>query len=245
LAVLLSIELLIFLFVGIILGAAAIVGAAVITAATPSCSASAAASLQANSSLAGASTWPVLAGASTWPVLYGGETYEVIKFMDANSGQLSVEVELWLSALEEKKRLIEALPFVTGTVGIHVSGDGKANANKVLATVTCCWQTSRRAFKQVAVHCDDEDKPTHLEALHALHDKLLTEHGATGHPIHPKAAERREALARDDATDAPAGNRLPCRIVLVTASEPAGEVGINSYQLEPLELIGIDSNLAL
>ena len=83
---LLSIELLIFLFVGIILGAAAIVGAAVITAATPSCSASAAASLQANSSLA---------GASTWPVLYGGETYEVIKFMDANSGQLSVEEELF------------------------------------------------------------------------------------------------------------------------------------------------------
>ena len=31
----------------------------------------------------------------------------------------------------------------------------------------------------------------------------------------------------------------------MTASEPAGGVGINSYQLEPLELIGIDSNLAL
>ena len=90
---------------------------------------------------------------ASWPVLYGGESHEVIQFMnvDADSGELSAEVELWLSALEEKKRLIEALPFVMGGVGIHIADGGKANANKVLATVTCCWQTSRQAFKQVAV----------------------------------------------------------------------------------------------
>ena len=66
---------------------------------------------------------------------------------------------------------------------------------------------------------------------------------------HVQLSGVRRSHRRDDATGAPAGNRLPvsarCRIVLVTASEPAGEVGINSYQLEPLELIGIDSNLAL
>ena len=51
---------------------------------------------------------------------------------------LSAEAEVWLGALEEQKRLIEALPFVQGAVGLAIS-DASANANKVWAIVSCCW----------------------------------------------------------------------------------------------------------
>jgi hypothetical protein len=102
--------------------------------------------------------------------------------------------EAWLRSLEEEKRLVEALPFVTGQVGFIIS-DGKANDNKVQATVTCCWGSGQ--FKRVMVSCDQdpEGKPTHLEALRALRKKLVDDHGASDHPIHPRAAARRAALA--------------------------------------------------
>ena len=153
-------------------------------------------------------------------VLYGGELLEVIRFMElADCEQpLSAEAEVWLGALEEQKRLVEALPFVQGAVGLAIS-DASANANKVWAIVSCCWQPSRQGFKQVTVACDEQEKPTHLEAMMALHKKLSKEHGASDHPIHPQAAERRAAIARDRATEAGAGE-LPKNSLFSATRQP-------------------------
>ena len=47
------------------------------------------------------------------------------------------------------------------------------NDNKVQVSVNCCWQQSRRSFKQVHEQCtQDGKKPTHLEALRGLRAKL-------------------------------------------------------------------------
>ena len=93
---------------------------------------------------------------------------------------LTEATELWLSEVEKAKRLVEDLPFVKGEVQFHCS-EGSANSNKVLATVWCCWEPSRRSFKQVAVACDNKDMPTHLQALHALRADLVRKHGALDH----------------------------------------------------------------
>lgn len=84
--------------------------------------------------------------------------------------------------------------MVVGLLQFHYHASS-ANLNKVLATVNCCWQASRSAFKQVCVACDDNGgKPTHLEALHALKAKIMREHMCDGHAHHPRAVERREEL---------------------------------------------------
>jgi hypothetical protein len=132
---------------------------------------------------------------------YGGEDNEVIRFMETlpdepSQVSLPAEAEVWLQQLQEEQELIEELPFVKGSVG-YVTND-----NKVQATVWCCWEKSRRSFKQVKVACDDTSKPTHLEALQALRKKLLEEHGASDHPIDSRAAERRAALEADGDVDA-------------------------------------------
>jgi hypothetical protein len=113
---------------------------------------------------------------------------------EAQQAALSAEAELWLQQLEEEQRLVEQLPFVIGSVG-YVISNSTTNGNKVQATVSCCWEKSTRSFKQIKVACDDTMKPTHLEALRALRQKLIEDHGGSGHPVDPRAAERREALA--------------------------------------------------
>jgi hypothetical protein len=129
--------------------------------------------------------------------------------------------EAWLSSLEEEKRLVEALPFVKGEVVFAVS-DAKTNENKVSATVTCCWAGGR--FKRVFVHCDQEPggKTTHLEALRALRQKLIDEHGGTDHPVHPKAAERRAALAREGSSAQQEESAFD-RMKLATARQQAAQ----------------------
>ena len=82
---------------------------------------------------------------------------------------------------------MEALPFVSTVDFVDV--DGKASASKAYATVTCCWDSSRGTFKRVLVDLSRKH-PTHLEALCALHDKLITEHGGD-HRHDYRALEKR------------------------------------------------------
>ena len=82
----------------------------------------------------------------------------------------------WLAELDEATLAVEALPFVSAVDFVDV--DGKASASKAKATVTCCWNSSRGTFKRVSVGLSRKH-PTHLEALRAFHDKLITEHGGS------------------------------------------------------------------
>ena len=123
-------------------------------------------------------------------VLYGGEDDEAIRFMDMET---ELGQELWLEQLETEKRSIEAMPVVKGSVDFFYSKES-ANLNKVQATVWCCWAAARRSFKQVVVACDDKTRPTHLEALHELRAKLVTEHMCAGHVPNERAVERRRVL---------------------------------------------------
>ena len=59
--------------------------------------------------------------------------------------------------------------------------------------MTCCWSSSRGTFKRVKVGLSRKH-PTHLEALCALHDKLITEHGGD----HRHDYRALEKCARED-----------------------------------------------
>mmetsp|Transcript_16169 Transcript_16169/g.40727 ORF Transcript_16169/g.40727 Transcript_16169/m.40727 type:complete len:875 (-) Transcript_16169:94-2718(-) len=67
---------------------------------------------------------------------------------------------------------------------------------KVHVTVWCCWEKSRRAFKQVMISCDNDAKPTHLDALRALRAKVEAEHCSPTHEGDPKAQERHLEIQR-------------------------------------------------
>lgn len=101
----------------------------------------------------------------------------------------------WLRQLAATKDAIEALPYVKGAVGF-IYCDESANLNKVHVAVWCCWEKSRRSFKHVYVACDDAEKPTHFEALKALHDKLVREHGDNRHVPDERAVARRSEIER-------------------------------------------------
>ena len=86
-----------------------------------------------------------------------------------------------------------------------------ANLCKVLGTVWCCWQSSRASFKQVAVACHLEQRPTHLEALRELHAKLLREHSSASHEPDAKATARRakmESVGADTEAGGTAFDRM-------------------------------------
>jgi len=116
---------------------------------------------------------------------------------DGDEEPLSEGASVWLQSVEEEKRLIEALPFVKGEVAFIIS-DKAANANKVQASVWCCWDGGNQSFKRVIISCDEKVKLTHLEALRALRVKLVNEHGQSDHPVHSKAAERRAELRPEE-----------------------------------------------
>ena len=121
---------------------------------------------------------------------------------------LTEETEQWLAAVDEERRAIEALPFVKSVCFNY--GD-TANLCKVLGTVWCCWQSSRASFKQVAVACHLEQRPTHLEALRELHAKLLREHSSASHEPDAKATARRakmESVGADTEAGGTAFDRM-------------------------------------
>jgi len=93
---------------------------------------------------------------------------------------------------------LESLPFVKDGSVNFVASDESANLNKVHVTVLCCWEQSRRAFKQLTMSCDNKGKPTHLDALRALRAKVEAEHGAPNHVGDSKAHERRLELEREN-----------------------------------------------
>ena len=140
---------------------------------------------------------------SCLPVRYGGEAAEVIRYMECERvlrpepSELSAGAEHWLARVEAEKQLIEALPFVTGTVAF-VFGE-KANLNKVKAAVTCCWEAGH-GFERVMMSCDESGaRPTHLEALVALRLKLIKDHGGALHKHDERAVARRAALERESS----------------------------------------------
>ena len=110
--------------------------------------------------------------------------------MDAEKQtQPPADDDQWLLAVEAEKRAIEEMPFVKD-VTFHYGET--ANLCKVFGTVWCCWDNGSRRLKKVCVSCDLDQKPTHLEALHVLREKLVREHGAPDHPQHPKALASRQ-----------------------------------------------------
>ena len=113
------------------------------------------------------------------------------------------EDEAWLLAVEAETRAIEQLPYVKA---VAFSYGETANSCKVFASVWCCWENSRRTFKLVAVSCDLDTKPTYLEALHALHEKVVEKHGAADHQHDPKALARRAELHAEQLWEITAGS---------------------------------------
>ena len=96
---------------------------------------------------------------------YGGEDDEVIRFMEstttseeAPSETWPAEVESWLVEVQEEAHLIEALPYVKGTVSFFYSEES-TNLNKFHVTVWCCWSAGR--LKRVPVHCNEVQRFTH------------------------------------------------------------------------------------
>ena len=67
---------------------------------------------------------------------------------------LAATTLLWLTQLEEETRRVEALSCVK-SVAFHTS-DISANRNKVVVNVWCCWEPSRRTFKQIVEACDEK-----------------------------------------------------------------------------------------
>ena len=101
---------------------------------------------------------------------------------------LTEEAEQWLVAVEEEQRAIDKLPFVKS---VGFSYHDTANLSKVVATVWCCWESSRSSFKQVKVGLHLEHRPTYLEALRELHAKLIREHGGALHEHDLRAVTQR------------------------------------------------------
>ena len=117
-----------------------------------------------------------------------------------------VEVEndamnVWLQQLEHEKLAIEVLPFVK-QVDFFCDAHSQ-NLNKVMATVWCCWDPSRRSFTRVFENCDQSGKkPTHLEAARALHSKLIdSKHARSDHVFDQRAVNRREELMRQQGAE--------------------------------------------
>ena len=77
---------------------------------------------------------------------------------EAPSETWPAEVESWLVEVQEEAHLIEALPYVKGTVSFFYSEES-TNLNKVHVTVWCCWSAGR--LKRVPVHCDEVQRFTH------------------------------------------------------------------------------------
>eukprot|EP00327_Prymnesium_parvum_P011784 CAMPEP_0184393462 /NCGR_PEP_ID=MMETSP0007-20130409/34740_1 /TAXON_ID=97485 /ORGANISM="Prymnesium parvum, Strain Texoma1" /LENGTH=183 /DNA_ID=CAMNT_0026744459 /DNA_START=214 /DNA_END=766 /DNA_ORIENTATION=- len=92
---------------------------------------------------------------------------------------ITEEMERWLDELEEEKWLLEQLPVVQKIDFLY--GEA-ANANKVQATLLCCWAGER--FKRIKEQCtDDGKKPTFLEAIRALRETINESTAAQATPI--------------------------------------------------------------
>ena len=109
---------------------------------------------------------------------------EIIGAAAETEAPLTAEQQAWLLQLEEAKRLVEALPVVK-SVELFFDDDD-TNLNKVEATLWCCWSTNR--LKRVKVACDKSgNKPTHLEAMRALHASIEKDHMCADHQHNPRA----------------------------------------------------------
>ena len=157
---------------------------------------------------------------------------------------LTEEAELWLAAVEAEQRAIEALPFVKSVTFTY--GE-TANLCKVLGTVWCCWQPSRGSFKQVAVACHLEQRPTHLEALRELHQKLVREHGGATHCADPKAIARRAELQNmdDEHENTASGNAFDrMRAAASMQAVAAQRAAIDARELEQARAAEMKATLA-
>lgn len=138
---------------------------------------------------------------------------EAIGAAAAEAAQPTPEQDAWLLELEEAKRLIEALRVVKSVeLFFH---DADPNLNKVEATLWCCWSSGR--LKRVKMACDKSgEKPTHLEAMRALHTKINKEHMCGDHQPDPRAVKKRVELGV--ALGAPPGSTVFDRMAAAQAA---------------------------
>jgi hypothetical protein len=81
---------------------------------------------------------------------YGGEADEVIRYMEMDSDmEMPDELVQWLDALESEKRRLEELKVVKRVDIIFAKPGQRTGENKAQATLWCCWDNSKRSFKQV------------------------------------------------------------------------------------------------
>ena len=120
-----------------------------------------------------------------WPFMLGGDGEGA-----AEQEPESEVLRVWLNALDAAKRSVEELPVTFGEVYFETKDTGRANSNKVIVTVSCCWEAGRYGFKRVVVSCNETDKPTLVEATLALRQKILEEHCGADHVHDSRAVER-------------------------------------------------------
>ena len=110
--------------------------------------------------------------------------------LEGNMDRDATDDNQWLLAAEAETRAIEEMPFVKE---VSFNYGETANECKVFATLWCCWDSGRKSLKKVPMNCTlDGERPTHLEALRVLREKLAREHGAPDHTHHPKAVASRQ-----------------------------------------------------
>ena len=161
--------------------------------------------------------------------LLGGFNLEGNVINEPDLHAQSEMTEQWLLQVEEEKRAIEELPFVRC---VSFTYGETANANKVLATVSCCWEMSRQSFKQIPMACHQEERPTPLEALRALREKLIREHGGNDHVHHPKAVARRAELEQETqpASNANAFDRMKAAAALQSMAAQRAEADARALE---------------
>ena len=95
-------------------------------------------------------------------------------------------------------RLSELLPIVKGSVNLYDRGPA-ANQSGAIVSIWCCWQGSRRTFKQIDMRCNLNERATHAQAVRALREKIGREHGGAEH-LEKAKVERASAGAPDVAS---------------------------------------------
>lgn len=133
----------------------------------------------------------------------------------AETTQTSADESEWLDEVNSLVERIERLPAVKGRVGFGYGNT--ANLNKVYVSIWCCWEPSRRTFKQLKVCCDLKERPTHLQALQELHAIIISKHMCENHVWHAAAAARRQKLLEAAASEEDDAWRPPDHAALLNA----------------------------
>ena len=163
---------------------------------------------------------------SSW---FGFEFDSTLGFPGEGPSSEEMGNETWLFRVAEEQRLIEALPVVLGSVKFYYD-EADPNLNKVEVTVGCCWLSGK--LKRVKDNCTkDGKKPSHLEALVSLREKLEREHCGADHEHHPRAVERAAVWrAEPDAAMPEAATAFDAMRLAASRQSIAEKVAVNAEQ---------------